>query len=157
MSDESVVVDSEQLRAGNILCFLHDTWQEGNYHPGRLRGEEYKYKYAVVACTHCWGLCEHRTNGTLIYHRYASNISDLCMFFRINARVRVIEGLHIVKSALDKICGKIDIGLKNCDSSIDEAIDFAQKIDLAYRLDFAMHDDVRTRIFKYSTTELDSE
>lgn len=135
----------------NLLCYLHADWQASPVHAGRGRViEEYKYKFGVVALTNCWALCEFRSTGAMIYHRYASNMSDLCMFFRINARMLTIDAVQIVKTALDDILGVRNIPLLASEATTLVALDLAAKIDTAYQIDYALHDNIRERIFNTS-------
>jgi hypothetical protein len=153
MSEQSSIQHEDTQRSYDILCYLHEDWQTLRASAGRLRGEEYQYKYAVVALSGCWALCEFRTNGTTNYHRYASNMNDLCMFFRINARVDTILGMQRVKAALDLRLGEQTIEIVKSGASVDTALDFATKVDAAYGIDYAVHDDVRSRIFQSTVLE----
>lgn len=148
MSEQTSIQNEDLQRSYDILCYLHDDWQTTRASTGKLRGEEYQYKFAVVALCNCWALCEFRTNGTANYHRYASSMNDLCMFFRINGRINTMVGMQRVKAALDMALGEKSIETIKGDASVDIALDFAAKVDEAYQIDYAIHDKIRERIFR---------
>lgn len=137
----------------NILCYLND-WEVGKSNSPRTKGESYSFRFAVVAMTHCWGLVEYREDSVPLYHKYATSFADLCVFFRLNANIAIHEGMNLVATSLQKIDTSVPaIGLLPAKASVEEVLDFAKKIDVLYKTDYALHNDVRKRLFKTSDEE----
>jgi hypothetical protein len=137
----------EDIENDNIVCYLND-WQTRVNDGPRSTGETYQYRYGLSACTNAWALTEFRSSGTHIHEKYASSLRDLCPFFANIANLDILKSLNIIQSALNKLMSKnVTLETRMLDRKIDVVIDLADQIDNAFQIDFAIHDDIRERIF----------
>lgn len=137
----------EELDNDNVICYFHD-WQHRATDAPRSQTETVQYRYGLTSCTNSWALTEFRANGTHIHHKYASSLRDLCPYFLSLAHLDIIDTLRLIEKSLSAVT-KIDsnIQIKTLPRRINVAIDLADQIDHCFQINYAIHDDIRERIF----------
>lgn len=144
--------EAEQLDDSDILVHLTE-WRTQVSEAPRSRGETYSVRFSVVALPNCWTITLYRKGSAYGHEVFASSFSDLCCFFKSIAAIGIYDGICLCVKALHEKTGITPPPLVKSDSSVQELIAYAQRVDDVYATDFAYHADVRSRIFKSSDGE----
>lgn len=143
MTTESTEVN--QLDESDILVHLTE-WRAQVSDGPRNRGEAYSARFSVVALTNCWAITEYRSTGAYSHQVFASSFADLCCFFKTVASGSIRDGIAKCAEALEA-----RTGLKRpelVDDTVRACLAYAHRVDEVYATDYALHADVRSRIFK---------
>lgn len=145
-------IDFSEDGNDNIFCYLTD-WMTATSTARRNKGDVYKHRFAIAANKFCWGIVELRDSGATVYHVYVTSFEDMCPYFKSVCNINMSTGLRIVVETLRKFSSAANVEIQIPENDIRTILASAKQIDVAYKTDYAIYNDVREHIFKNDNTE----
>lgn len=129
-----------------VLCYLTDDWKSRKSEGPRSKGETLSYRFGVSVTPNSWALTEFR-EGLAINQVYATSFADLCPSFKTIAKVDPVDGMRRVVASLQSITGKNFSGDLSKADDIEKLVEASKQVDAFFEVDYAIHDNVRERVF----------